>query len=265
MNLRYLWHFVPKVIRVQCYRVLIKIGELVFPPPFAGYLYRLPFGLYARRSPCPPSNEVEALRLVEQYTLIPSPLFVDEYQAETPVLIMTALPGKSLVQVYHRLSHPQRAQLSKDLKNVLLQLRHVPNRTLHAFANAHGGPLNETPLRLETYGPFELISDFNASLAYRCKRNETKEKISKVHARQYRSFFTHANLHPRNIIIENGCLSGIVNWDSAGFYPEYWGFTNIMYGARWNRAIESIMSDVLTEDSSYEEELAAEKLLWSDF
>jgi hypothetical protein len=28
-----------------------------------------------------------------------------------------------------------------------------------------------------------------------------------------------------------GHLSGIVDWECAGFYPEYWEFTKLVYGA----------------------------------
>ncbi|CAG8379326.1 unnamed protein product [Penicillium salamii] len=263
-NLRYLWHFVPKVIRLQCFRVLIMIGKRLYPPSFTGYMHRLPFGIYAKECYRAPRNEGEALRLVEQYTSIPSPLCVDEYQANNPILIMTTVPGQTLDQVYHRLSYPQRAQLSKDLRNILTQLRRIPNQTSHAFGNTHGGPLNDHRLPSGTRGPFDLISEFNAYLIHMCVSDETKEKISKIHARQYRSLFTHADLHPSNIIIDHGRLSGIVDWESSGFYPEYWEFTKIMYGVQGYAAIEPIMRDVFTEDSSYEEELAAEKLLWYD-
>ncbi|CAG8092193.1 unnamed protein product [Penicillium salamii] len=234
-NLRYQWHFVPKVIRLQCYRVLIMIGKRLYPPSFTGHVHRLPFGLYAKECYRAPRNEGEALRLVEQYTSI-APL-------QSPI---------------------HNAQLSKDLRNILTQLRRIPNQTSHAFGNTHSGPLNDHRLLSGTRGPFDLISEFNAYLIHMCVSDETKEKISKIHARQYRSLFTHADLHPSNIIIDHGRLSGIVDWESSGFYPEYWEFTKIMYGVQGYTAIEPIMRDVFTEDSSYEEELAAEKLLWYD-
>jgi hypothetical protein len=67
-TLRSLWHLVPKFIRVQCYRVLLKLGSYLYPRSFTGLVHRLPFGLYAKECSRSDRNEAEALRLVEQYT-----------------------------------------------------------------------------------------------------------------------------------------------------------------------------------------------------
>ena len=35
--------------------------------------------------------------------------------------------------------------------------------------------------------------------------------------------FYHADLGPSNIMVsENGNVEGILDWESAGFYPRYW-------------------------------------------
>jgi hypothetical protein len=123
--------------------VLLKLGSRLYPRSFTGLVHRLPFGLYAKECVRSPRNEAETLRLVEQYTSVPAPLWVDDYQGTHPVLIMTALPGQTLEAVFHRLSYSEREQLSKDLKIVLSQLRCIPNQTLYVFGNSHGGPLTD--------------------------------------------------------------------------------------------------------------------------
>lgn len=253
----------PRFIRVQCYRVLLKLGSRLYPRSFTGLVHRLPFGLYAKECVRSPRNEAETLRLVEQYTSVPAPLWVDDYQGTHPVLIMTALPGQTLEAVFHRLSYSEREQLSKDLKIVLSQLRCIPNQTLYVFGNSHGGPLTDHRFPSGTCGPFHLISEFNAFLVHSYVREETKDKIAAVHTSQYRSVFTHADLHPSNILIDRGRLSGIVDWESAGFYPEYWEVTKLMYGAERFPEIQHIIRDAFTEDN-YEGELEAERLLWYD-
>jgi hypothetical protein len=42
--------------------------------------------------------------------------------------------------------------------------------------------------------------------------------------------YTHADLVDRNILFQNGRITGIFDWDSewAGFYPEHWGFVQFM-------------------------------------
>ncbi|KXG49037.1 Aminoglycoside phosphotransferase [Penicillium griseofulvum] len=260
--LRSVWHLIPHFIRVQCYGALIKLGSHLYPQYSTGLVHRLPFGLYAKESTRTP-NEGETLRLVERYTSIPAPLWIDDYQGIRRVLIMTAMPGDTLDMVFHRLSYPERKQLSKDLKNALSQLRSIPNQSSYHFSDCHGGPLFDYRFPSGVCGPFRLISDFNSFLVHRHVLSETREKVATVHARQYRSVFTHADIHPRNIIIDRGRLSGIVDWECAGFYPEYWEFTKLFYGVHTSPEILGLIHDAFVGDT-YEEELEAERLLWYD-
>ncbi|KAK9857436.1 hypothetical protein MYU51_020873 [Penicillium brevicompactum] len=240
-----------------------QLGKHLYERSFTGLVHHLPFGLYAKECSRSSDNEGEALRLVEQYTSIPSPLWVDEYHDKLTVLVMTAVSGQPLDTVFHRLSYSEREQLSKDLKSALSQLRCIPNKTSHAFSNTCGGPMIDHRFPSGSRGPFHLISEFNALLVHGCVRQGTKAKITSVHARQYRSVFTHTDLHPSNILIDRGRLSGIVDWECAGFFPEYWEFTKLTYGAMHDAELRQIIRGAFTE-GGYEEELEAEKLLWSD-
>lgn len=47
-----------------------------------------------------------------------------------------------------------------------------------------------------------------------------------------------------------------MDWECAGFYPEYWEYTELMYGAERFPEIQDIIRDAFTEDS-YGEELRA--------
>lgn len=43
------------------------------------------------------------------------------------------------------------------------------------------------------------------------------------------SVFTHADIAPRNIMVdEHYRISGIIDWETAGWYPDYWEYANIM-------------------------------------
>lgn len=43
-----------------------------------------------------------------------------------------------------------------------------------------------------------------------------------VHTKQHRICFTHADLHHANILVRDGQLVGILDWEFFGWYPEYW-------------------------------------------
>lgn len=40
----------------------------------------------------------------------------------------------------------------------------------------------------------------------------------------HKILFTHGDLSPTNIIVKEGRIVGIVDWEYAGWYPEYWEF-----------------------------------------
>ncbi|KAL2863768.1 uncharacterized protein BJX67DRAFT_238800 [Aspergillus lucknowensis] len=123
---------------------------------------------------------------------------------------MTQIGGQqTLKDVFHRLSYPERKQLSQDLKQIISQLRMVPNQTPYRFANTLDGALVDH--RGGRRGPFNLLSDFNYHLFPERASDTTRNAFSAVHSRQHRSFFTHSDLYSTNIIICQGRLAGIVD------------------------------------------------------
>lgn len=41
--------------------------------------------------------------------------------------------------------------------------------------------------------------------------------------------FTHGDFRPANIIVRNGKVAAILDWELAGWYPEYWEFVKAFY------------------------------------
>lgn len=46
--------------------------------------------------------------------------------------------------------------------------------------------------------------------------------------------FTHADAAPRNIVVnEKNTVTGILDWENAGWYPNYWEYAQILRPAFW--------------------------------
>ncbi|EFR00557.1 serine/threonine protein kinase [Nannizzia gypsea CBS 118893] len=265
--IRRCWHFVPKPIRVRCYLLLLKVNERLYPHQASALAQQLPLGLYMKQCYRTRYNEGMALQIVEQRTSIHAPLYVDTFEHEGKLmLVMTWIKGNQLNEVFHRLSYQERAQLSADLCSAIKQLRTIPNNTSHRFANVLGGPLLDVRIPDQpdvAYGPFNKVTDFHNSLIHTHIASSTEEAVAPIYSRKYRSFFSHADLNPYNIMIDRGKLSGIVDWECAGYYPEYWEFTKGIYCVENSPEREKIIRDAFPDDN-YDEELAAEKLLWKE-
>lgn len=41
--------------------------------------------------------------------------------------------------------------------------------------------------------------------------------------------FTHNNLAPRNILVRDGIVVGIVDWEFSGLYSQYWEYVKALY------------------------------------
>ncbi|PGH13430.1 hypothetical protein AJ79_03709 [Helicocarpus griseus UAMH5409] len=83
---------------------------------------------------------------------------------------------------------------------------------------------------------------------------------STLYKPHYQVFFTHSDLHQTNIFVEAGRLSGIIDWEYAGFKPEYWEYTRGLL-SYWGRGEHKVILDHAFE-GEYEEELAAQRYLW---
>ncbi len=46
-------------------------------------------------------------------------------------------------------------------------------------------------------------------------------------------------------------MTGIVDWDTAGYYPEYWDYTKAMYeGFRWTRRYNGLAKSVFSSSET---------------
>lgn len=84
--------------------------------------------------------------------------------------------------------------------------------------------------------------------------------------------FTHADLNPRNILVDRVIQSdgsrswevtGIVDWETSGYYPEYWDYTKAMFEEfRGFRRYTNMIAKVFAEFGDYSQEYDVEKRSW---
>ncbi|KAL4783788.1 kinase-like domain-containing protein [Aspergillus varians] len=262
-SFRWLWLRLPEWLRVPCYMLLKSVGLRMYPLEAGVWAQRLPFGLYMKQCTRAPKNEPNVLRLIEKHTTIPAPRLIDAWETDGKTnIIMTRLPGTPIGEVCHLMSYPERDRFAKDLKNCVEQLRKIPNTTPYLICDTLGGPIADHRIPRDTGGPFKTETDFNNHLSIHLKVPFSKiVELKNLPARDHQHFYlTHSDFHPSNLLVERGRLSAIVDWESAGFRPEYWEFTKAMYGAMGGH----VMSDIFwrTFGREYETELEVERQLW---
>jgi thiamine kinase-like enzyme len=81
----------------------------------------------------------------------------------------------------------------------------------------------------------------------------------------YQVRFSHADLAPNNILVDpkQGKITGIIDWEFGGWYPEYWEYTKMYYGGvrpGWERWFAAIVEEDGIE--KYKAERKAEEAIW---
>ncbi|KAH9876024.1 hypothetical protein IAQ61_003489 [Plenodomus lingam] len=157
--------------------------------------------------------------------------------------------------------------VAQDLKEYIAELRQIPRtvKSEYQICNALGGGILDWRIgdsqREELR--FRDETEFNSKLTYDLPfTTEAWDTIMKSYGVKHDIVFTHVDLNMRNILVdENMRLSGIVDWECAGWYPEYWEYTKGHFGVRVHvRWIADVIEQAFTQ---YPDELEAGVMLAS--
>lgn len=250
-------------MRVAVYMLLNRIGRRLYPLEASVWAQRLPFGLYMKQCSRAPKNEPKVLRLIQAQTSIPAPRLIDSWESEGITnILMTRARGVPIEEVCHLMSYAERDGFAKALRACVQQMRKIPNPTPYLICDTLGGPIVDHRIPGGEGGPFATETEFNDHLASHMAHSFAQvaewKDLRTIHHQHF--YFTHSDFHPSNLLVERGRLSSIVDWESAGFRPEYWEFTKAMYGTMGG----GVMGDIFWRafGREYEAELEVERQLW---
>lgn len=282
------WLLFPSRFRLAIYQLLAKLGTFLYGKPNHHAVQRLPFGLYLKRNtePAESRNEFNALRLLHRHTSIPvpKPLDIIHIPAKDPrnndpfysdhypqsYLLSTRIPGIPIYRCQHVLSDADLQTISLYLTDYFSQLRSIPAPPNPQGADLNpmisdtlGGPCRDPRIRAsDPVGPFPDEQSFNQVLRF---PDDPARKGHKI-------VFTHADLNPRNILVskkekEGWRVEGIVDWENAGFYPDYWDCTKALFeGFRWTKRYNDMVRGVFDglREGGYKREREVEERAWGE-
>lgn len=258
---------IPQFIRSYTYDRLIPLGLRLYGAPFSMTVYRLPFGLYLRRSSTDLAEkyrvEAHTLRMIERHTNILAPRLLDVFHtSKYSYLLMTRVPGRPIGPMLSTLTDEQLKQAVTDLKGYISQLRQIPrDESEHRICNSKGGGILDwrIPDSQQEELMFKSEADFNRYLTQPFL-GDVQKRAAVSHDKQHDIVFTHGDLNPRNILAtEDGKITGIVDWENAGWFPEYWEYTKSHYAVRHTiRWLADVVDRVF---EGYRDELFVENML----
>jgi aminoglycoside phosphotransferase len=223
-------------------------------------IQRLPFGMYLKYGPESHSErhagEFNALKLVRKHTSIPVPFPIDLILSPTGSFMVTSrVEGDRAGLAIDECTDQEMSLMAQDLRSWIAELHAIkmPTDSSYAISGTSGGACLDYRIGALPVGPFRDEKEFNESLRLGILPNL-------VHRNDHEIVFTHSDLTLRNILVKDGRISGVVDWENAGWYPEYWEYTKCHFGVRpperWPRTVAAAF------ENKYEEELKTERQYW---
>jgi len=203
------------------------------------------------------TTEAANIEYIAKNTTIPVPRVHDVFVIDQQTyIIMDYIKGFEFS--LKALSAEQQEAIFEELKGYIAQMRALkpprPGRVecpdgsgLFDYRLGHSRPLP----------PFESIERFHSQLGHDFilgsdRHREAWPRFRAMGNRQYCTKFTHSDIAPRNVLVKNGRIAAIVDWENAGWYPEYWEYTcwdasNFWSPPRWQELREEISERYLDE------------------
>lgn len=257
------WLSTPVTFRRAVYHGLWWAGEKMLGRGTT-FVQHAPFGLFLKRGhPATMRSGTLANIFVAMNTTIPVPTvldFVDD--GEYSMTLMTQIPG---VSVRHDILNGKITEeyFESTMRDWLTQLRALPVPDLQRVSSFDGGQCLCFRVHKDPFGPYPDIASFHKKLVGMCPPAEgqmlAEKVVHKSHDKPHRILFTHGDLHVHNILADNGRITGLIDWDCAGWYPEYWDYAVAIYHIRRHPFWVGCFSRIFPQ---YQDELEIEKAIW---
>ncbi|KAH9971220.1 kinase-like domain-containing protein [Lactifluus volemus] len=176
------------------------------------------------------------MEYIARNTTIPVPRVQDIFIInQTTYIIMDYINGLEFSQ--KALSVEQRECVFEELKGYIAQMRALkPTRPGRVEAADGSG--------FHSYLGHDVILKLD-------KHRNAWPQFQAMGNRQYCTKFTHSDIAPRNILVNNGKIAAIIDWETAGWYPEYWEYTcwavSNHGSPQWEELLEKVLESYLDE------------------
>ena len=187
------------------------------------------------------SREAALMRYISQNCPeIPVPVVYETWTDDdgTGYISMSPMPGKELETAWPEMNSAEKESVMNDYKTILQRLRSVepsPDTPVQIGA-IDGGPATcHRPSDRRCGGPFSTETELNSWLrSLIC--SESEEWYSGFHNEMMKNSMrddhkwrlTHGDMGPHNVLVENGHITAVVDWELGGWYPEYWEYVKMI-------------------------------------
>lgn len=146
-------------------------------------------------------------------------------------ILMERIHGHYLGDGWVKRPSTSQLKILQSLKGMILDMRTLQTHgSINVICSVNGGSLYDPRMPCITgrFGPFKDVREFHDYLrdGIQAHSNADVTKLITMHRQDWDApTFTHGDLSSLNIIVRGDDVVGIVDWETAGWYPSYWEYT----------------------------------------
>jgi aminoglycoside phosphotransferase len=177
-------------------------------------------------------EEAANVQLITKMTSIPVPEIIRVHTIRREIYIfMSLLPGTTLESQWQMMTTEDKENIAIQLKVFMTELRSVPPPALCWFGSL------DTHICIDSRAWSRLNVGDNRLILTEAEFNEFiqtdfdtgfpggyYDMLFSMLRDDHKIVLTHGDLHPRNILIKDMVITGIIDWEFTGWYPEYWEY-----------------------------------------
>lgn len=179
--------------------------------------------------------EAHALQFVARHTSIPVPKVHCAFRDKgATYIVMSRIRGQVAWQGWQNRTEESKARILDQLHQMISELRSIHPPAGASVGNVDGGAFYDCRLPSKLlWGPYATVRDFHEALAgdanihaeYEDLPHDIPELFEFYRQSTNQLLFTHGDLSSLNILLRGDKVVGIVDWETAGWFPPYWEYT----------------------------------------
>lgn len=201
-------------------------------------------------------SEAATMQFIAKHTSIPVPKVYCAFKRKGwTYIVMERIDGRMVSLDWASRTEESKAKILAQLKDMVDEMRRLSPPTNARVANVDGGSLYDSRLPGKLgdwgrFGPFNIVQDFHRYLRRNVDAHpnlpaEVNDLIAHHERVSPLPCFTHGDLSSFNILVRGDNVVGIIDWETAGWYPSYWEYTTALNKNPYNRFWQKEMAEVL--------------------
>ncbi|ESZ92545.1 kinase domain-containing protein [Sclerotinia borealis F-4128] len=222
---------------------------------------RLPDGLVLKSGPSIRLAEAAAMDLAAKHGLpVPKSHGVCEPDQENGRRLgwikMDFVEGTALEDVWADLNKQEKLDICHQLRDILIKMRTIEPPTQGTINSCDNSSIKDGR-NISDYqgGPFKNETEFNEFILDFGARPPValEQAIRNRMPTGHRTVLTHCDLSPRNIMVRDGKITGLIDWEDGGFFPEYWEYVKFFEAFTKHRDWKDYSDEIMPQ--KYDDEL----------